>query len=267
MYLAIPPQRTRAKAWMAAVKSLQPRGDYEANNVVIDVEEPLRVDADDSEVERLVDVYLREHREHGCMPLRSVANTIFPTSLYRRHGYPEFFQVYTDTVFPRLRRPGNDWGRYFDRLTAFKPANTPLINPLADLVMRMRDNVQGERTYRNIYELNIYDPARDARSLRGRQCLSFLSFKLDTEHRVCLTAIYRNHAYTTRLLGNMIGLGELMNFVAEQVGAKLGALTIISTHAEIDSPGKRSTLDGLHAACAAVFAKPLPSAREAEVLA
>ena len=77
---------------MAAVKSLQPRGDYEANNVVIDVEEPLRVDADDREVERLVDVYLREHREQGCMPLRSVANTIFPTSLYLRHGYPEFFR-------------------------------------------------------------------------------------------------------------------------------------------------------------------------------
>ncbi len=264
MFLAVPPQQTRAKAWMAAVESLQPRADYEANNVVIDIEEPLRVDADDSRVEHLVDGYLREHNR---MPLRTVANTIFPRSLYRRHGSPEFYKVYTEAVLPRIRRPGNDWGRYFDRLTSFQPANSKPINPLADLVAKMRENVQGDRTYRNVYELNVYDPARDARTVRGGQCLSFLSFKLNADLKVCLTAVYRNHAYTTRLLGNMIGLGDLMNFVAEQVDAQLGALTIISTHADIDNPGTKATLGALHEVCAAAFKETTHPAKKTEALA
>jgi hypothetical protein len=47
--------------------------------------------------------------------------------------------------------------------------------------------------------------------------------------------MYRNHYYITRLLGNLIGLGRLQKFVADQVGLKLGSLTVISTHAELDT--------------------------------
>jgi hypothetical protein len=47
--------------------------------------------------------------------------------------------------------------------------------------------------------------------------------------------MYRNHTYITRCLGNLIGLGRLQRFVASQVGLKIGSLTIISTHAELDT--------------------------------
>ena len=50
-----------------------------------------------------------------------------------------------------------------------------------------------------------------------------------------LTAVYRNHYYVARLLGNLIGLGQLQAFVAREVGIGLGSLTVISTHAEIDT--------------------------------
>jgi hypothetical protein len=48
--------------------------------------------------------------------------------------------------------------------------------------------------------------------------------------------MYRNHFYVEKLLGNLIGLGRLMAFVARETGIKVGALTVISTHAEIDQP-------------------------------
>ena len=48
--------------------------------------------------------------------------------------------------------------------------------------------------------------------------------------------MYRNHLYIEKLLGNLIGLGRLMEFVAHEAGLKVGALTVISTHAEIDQP-------------------------------
>ena len=89
--------------------------------------------------------------------------------------------------------------------------------------------------YSSAYELAVYDPLRDGRSLYGGQCLSFLSFKLDEELGLMLTAMYRNHTYITRCLGNLIGLGRLQAFVAKEADVKLGSLTVISTHAKLDT--------------------------------
>ena len=92
----------------------------------------------------------------------------------------------------------------------------------------------------NKFELSLFDPARDVdNSPYGGQCLSFLSFKIvpGTEKTLALTAMYRNHFYVEKLLGNLIGLGRLMAFVARETGLQVGALTVVSTHAEIDHPG------------------------------
>lgn len=65
-----------------------------------------------------------------------------------------------------------------------------------------------------------------------------MSFKVipGAEKTLTLTAMYRNHFYIEKLLGNLIGLGRLIDFVAHEAGLKVGALTVISTHAEIDQP-------------------------------
>jgi thymidylate synthase len=134
-----------------------------------------------------------------------------------------------------------DWGRYFERLTAWKKVKDKeviVINPLDELIQFMRTQINSGRTYRNTYEMTIYDPARDAGKVSNRQCLSFLSFKLTDTKVLLLTVMYRNHAYVARGLGNFLGLGRLQAFVAAQSGAKLGSLTCISTHAEIDASKK-----------------------------
>ena len=64
-------------------------------------------------------------------------------------------------------------------------------------------------------------------------------FKIIDENELSLTVMYRNHAYIARGLGNFIGLGRLMAFIADQTGAKIGSLTCVSTHAWIDS-GKKT---------------------------
>jgi thymidylate synthase len=136
-----------------------------------------------------------------------------------------------------MKRMTHDWGRYFERLTIWKKEKgrqVTIINPLDDLVHFMREQIASDRTYRNVYEMTIYDPARDAGKVSNRQCLSFLSLKLTVEKKLLLTVLYRNHAYIARGLGNFIGLGRLQAFVADQAGATVGSLTCISTHAEID---------------------------------
>ncbi|THD61611.1 hypothetical protein [Phenylobacterium sp.] len=202
---------------------------------MIDVDDPVRQTYTDLAILREMDAFLAGTER---FPVRTVANTIFPQSTYEDHGAPDFFGVYLERIFPRLKRTPNDWGRYFERITAYPGPEGP-INLLQILVAKMRRHIATGKPFRNIYELPIYNPVKDAEgSPRGGQCLSFLSFKLDADRRVLLSAVYRNHYYTEKLLGNLVGLGRLMQFVADEAGAAgVGPLTILSTHAEVDSAG------------------------------
>lgn len=241
MYLPIDPQLTNVQAWLAAASAVQARGG-EAHNVVIDIADPLAETEIDAAIIREVDGFLRGHRANS---LNGIANTIFPQATFDRHGPDALYDVYRRRLLPRMMRITRDWGRYFDRLTEWKKVRgekITTINPLDDLVRFMREQIASNRTYRNVYEMTVFDPTRDAGKVSNRQCLSFLSFKLDHDKRLMLTVMYRNHTYISRGLGNFIGLGRLQRFVANQSGAGMGSLTCISTHAEIDH--HRNNRDG-----------------------
>lgn len=254
MYLPINPQPTSAQGWLAAAETVKSRGG-EAYNVIIDIADPIAETSEDVKIIKEVDGFLRAHNVNS---LSGVANTIFPQAIFERHGPEKFYDMYREVLLPRMKQMTHDWGRYFDRLTGWKKVqgkNITTINPLDDLVRVMRTQIESGRTYRNIYEMTIYDPARDAGKVANRQCLSFLSFKLSHDNNLMLTVLYRNHAYIARGLGNFIGLGWLQKFVADQAGAKLGSLTCISTHAEIDHGGwTRLEANNLIETCLAINA-------------
>lgn len=230
MYLGITPQHSCARAWVAAASALIENGD-EAYNVVIDMEDPCNHDDQDNAVITLVDKFLKAHDEN---PIITTANTIFPQSQYVAHGAPAFYAV-EHRDFDRRTETRRWGGSYFERITRHRKANSESYNPLQDLIDKMRRQEDAEKRYKAAYELAVYDPLLDGRFLRGGQCLSFLSFKLHPERGLMLTAMYRNHTYITRCLGNLIGLGRLQAFVAKEAGLKLGSLTCISTHAELDT--------------------------------
>lgn len=248
-------KRSCAEAWLAASMEVDRQPGHESNQVVIDVEQPTSVTAADLAIIEAVDSYLLGQDEPR-FPTQTVANTIFPQSTYERYGAPNFYDVYLEKVFPKLKQSPRDWGRYFERMVAH-PSPAGAINNLSFMVDKMTRHVAGGQTYRNIYELPIYDPLRDAGgSPRGGQCLSYLSFKLTDDKRLLLCAIYRNHYYTEKLLGNLLGLGRLMAFVASEVKVVTGTLTIVSTHAEVDAAGgTRTSLSSLHKRCTDILAK------------
>ena len=239
MYLGIPPQKTNAVAWLSSVLQVNAAPGHEAFNVVIGIEDPISEIESDEEIIGLVDEFLDSHE---AQPLQTVANTIFPSATYKRYGSPEFYEIYLKKIYPKVKE--HQWGRYFERMINYQTKDR-VINPLDELIQRLKAGIGGKkRLYHNTYEMGIYDPAldiriydpvRDANRSMNRQCLSFLSFKLDREMRLGLTAVYRNHFYIARLLGNMIGLGRLLQFVASESGANIGSLTIVSTHAEVDT--------------------------------
>ena len=253
MFLPRISQPDCATAWLEASRAVHSLPKHEAQHVVIDVEDPVTTSVASDAVVCEVDKYLAEHTKTGFL-VRTVANTIFPQATYEQHGAPDFYGVYRDKIFPRLKRSPTDWGRYFERMIAFPSADGP-VNLLEDLIAKMKRNLSGDTTYRNIYELPIYNPLKDANgSPRGGQCLSFMSFKLDRDHRLLLSAVYRNHYYTEKLLGNLIGLGRLMAFVATEAGTGIGSLSVLSTHAEVETAGgSRPQLRAMHAICAALL--------------
>jgi hypothetical protein len=205
MYLPVPPQPDCVSAWREAVRLVNARPGHHEHNVLIDVADPLaRADLSDPVV-ALVDAFLKDR---DTKRIETVANTIFPAALYRRYGSPAFFTRFTDNVLPKVRSPGKkSWsGYYFERMMQLpQPEGDPL-NQLTEIIGRLKD------------------PAVRALKLIGD----------GDDRRLALTAMYRNHYYIEKLLGNLIGLGRLQQFVAEESGIAMGPLTILSTHATID---------------------------------
>jgi thymidylate synthase len=232
MYLPVPSQPDCFSAWREATRLVDAEPGHQAHNVIIDVQNPTaRATMADPAVAAVSDFLLG----HEKKPVETVANTIFPAGLYTRFGAPEFFDRFRDDVLPKVRRSGAWSGYYFERMMQLPRTGGEPINQLWEMVERLRNpNVRAL----NKFELSVFDPARDVNdSPYGGQCLSFASLKLAGKpdaRRLSMTAFYRNHFYVEKLLGNLIGLGRLLAFMAKEGGVGLGSLTIVSTHAEID---------------------------------
>jgi hypothetical protein len=222
-----------ARAWLAACEAIIGTGG-EGYNVAIDVADPARHDATDNGAIALVDTFLRRHGQNRIV---TVANTIFPQALSEAHPAPALYGVYRRD-FDKFSHESKGWGQYFDRMTRHQSAGGEEIYPLQDLIAKLKGNEDRGTRYKAGYELLTYNPSSDRKRLYGGPCLSYLSFKRHPDLGLLLTAVYRNHYYVSRLLGNLIGLGQLQAFVAKEAGdLDVGSLTVISTHAEIDTEG------------------------------
>lgn len=250
--------QTSTEAWLKAADLLWGCQDRIAYNIILDITDPVTVTAADFAVLDTVDLFLR--RFPKAKPLTTVAGTIFPAGYYARHGVEGVYERYP-AAYPKMEK---GWGCYAMRMLRRKGKDGEDINPLKMLVEKMRRQLTGTRMRAiydlgtmddELYDIPIYAPATDACQTRGRQpCLSHLSFKIMPDDRLMLTVMYRYHYYVGKALGNLIGLGQLQQFVAEQVGLNVGPLVCHSTYATLDTEGgwKVADLEALIAACKAV---------------
>lgn len=219
---------------------------------MLHIEEPCRVDDDEAEVLKHVDGFLRKH---GAHPIATVSNTIFPAALYRGDGIEELRERYLAVYGRRMGRQG-EWGRYFHRMIAWEGEKGP-INQLAEIIEMLRTSTSdGGRFYENTYEIALFDPARDLRKRVNRQCLSLIELKPERCGCLHMMALYRNHFYIKRTLGNLVGLGRLLEFIAREAGLSAGSLTIQSTHADLDTrPWSKRDNEQLIEQCARLLLK------------
>lgn len=239
---------TCVEAWLQACDFLLSReqDDRRAYTVVLEIAQPIALPEPERAVVSVVDGFLKAHRG---LPINSVVNTIFPASLYQRHGAKGLMERYMSQVYPVIRRhPDCHWGTYAQRLFQRIDNQGNDVKPLETLITKLKKNLAQTSTQRAVYELNtvelfldipIYDPAADRNRPIGGPCLSHLSVKLTADHRVMLTGFYRSHYYVQRALGNLLGLAHLQNFIANETGLELGPLVCHSSMAVLETASKK----------------------------
>lgn len=234
-------------AWLDAIKYLRSQKGGKAVNLFVVAE---TVD-EHLGVRSRLDEFLHSARESSArkskedvLPVQSVANTIFPGSLYRAAGSPsELFAMHDSakTIRARLR----DKEEYFDRLVAWPSAKGP-VNQLEDVIKRLSGLTHMSSAFElavafpgedanadeSSLDLRIYAPGHD-RKIMGFPCLSHISLTIH-DSRLHLTALYRNQHFIRKAYGNYLGLAGLLTFLAEQVGLGVGELAIIATHADLE---------------------------------
>lgn len=234
---------TCVDAWLQACDHLltQQVDDWRAYNVVLEMAEPILLPAGDRMVVELLNRFLTDK---GGLPFNTVVNTIFPAQLYVQHGAAGIYDRYISEVYPKIKRhPDCSWGTYAHRILCRTAADGSTMNPLKDLVEKLRGQLTTSGPNRAVYELGIidlfldipvYDPRSDRMRPLGGPCLSHLSFKLTADRRLMLTAFYRSHYYVQRALGNLFGLAHLQHFVAQETGLTVGPLICHSSVAILD---------------------------------
>ncbi len=239
---ALEDRESVSAAWLQAVAYLKKQPGKKCYNLAYVVTRPEALTLEDKAVIALFDAFARSAGRH---PVTTIANTIFPSACYRVGGASRVYEDYEREIYPRVK---TQWGNYVDRMIRRRDIKgRPLldrqnrvINPLKALVDKLKQRASSRRGTTTHYELPVsdeafeistYDPVRDARYQRGGPCLSHLSFKVDQNGAVRLTAFYRSHFYLERALGNLVGLARLLGFVGKEAGCATGPLTVIASEA------------------------------------
>jgi hypothetical protein len=232
--------------WVAAIRLLHKEGP-QLRNIVLEVQSPTLITGEDRTVLDSVDAAVRAHAD---VSVKTVAATIFPQALYRRYGRPRMYKELLDALGKGKAK--GTWGTYAQRMMQRKGRGPKPVNPLDQIVAKLERATTTGKPYQAVYEMGVFEPsedldegsqpfcelplydvARDGAMVSNMPCLSHLSFK-KSGSSVDLTAVYRSHYYCERALGNLVGLSQLLNFVAKESKHTVGTLTCVSTHAVLD---------------------------------
>lgn len=158
--------------------------------------------------------------------IRDVINTIFPYRLRARYANRnEFYAAYKvrNARAEGLPRNRSRWGTYFARLTAFDGELNQLERAIGKL------NTWGRNTTGLVFHLS--SPSIDAPRTRGGPCLQYMEILWKPNNVLDLVAVYRNHDFFNKALGNFLALGQLLSFISTESNKQAGKLICHSVHA------------------------------------
>lgn len=126
------------------------------------------------------------------------------------------------------------WGTYFGRLTAFQNENQleNIVRALAQRKIRPEAALVAHTS----------SPKLDTIKPIGSPCLQYVEVLWGRDDVIDLVAIYRNHDFLNKALGNYIGLGRLLNFLTGESGKTPGKIVCHSVRAYCDEPHRLKEL-------------------------
>jgi thymidylate synthase len=221
---------TSLVAWQRGVNALI-EANGELANLITTIDRPDYVDP----------LWLAQRSPHrfsnGSDDIRDVANTIFPKKLYL--SYPDRQALYAEYLrrHDRARRWGRGkrvWGTYFERLIRFPDSD---VNQLERVIEKLLAWTKRSTT---ALVFHLASPVTDAPRTRGGPCWHYAELLWNADGTLDLVAVYRNHDFFNKVLGNFIGLGRLLHFICRETNKECGRLVCHSVHAYHD--GSAETL-------------------------
>lgn len=155
-------------------------------------------------------------RANGYHPIDTVAETIFPQSLYQicKYNREELYRRYKRNL-PRIKKvdSGNRRGTYFERLIAFD--ETKQVNQLEIIITSLLDKNNKRRSK---LQASIFDPTHDhlPDAYQKFPCLQHVTFYKSETGGLILNSFYAIQYLYQRAYGNWLGLINLGKFVAQE---------------------------------------------------
>jgi hypothetical protein len=176
----------------------------------------------------------RKHLPKSMVSLtcNSVANTIFPTSLWSPGASRQTLYERYRRIIPQLKRdPRNRRGTYFERLINFGrgPSNGNQLEQMIECSKRGVRRVSA-------FQASLYDPARDSTRLpqQGFPCLQQIAVHPDKSHgTLAITGFYATQYLFERAYGNYLGLCRLGRFLAHEMNLTLTRMTCVASYSPL----------------------------------
>lgn len=163
--------------------------------------------------------------------LHGVVEMLGPTELLRGEIDRQVIYQQIWRKFDRARRRHrhlSNWREtYFERLTR-GPNNQ---NRLEEIIHKM--NSWTTKRIASFY-VHTSSNSQDAIVPIGSPCLQYVQFLQRPDDKLDMLALYRNHDFFRKVLGNYIGLGRVLQFVARETDQEPGRLTCVSVNAYLD---------------------------------
>lgn len=276
----IQPATTVSDAWLRTVEVVA-AGGGRLVNVLTTITAP---GTEDPQIRAVIDRAL-ETRTPRAPSVETVAGTIFPVDLYRDEGYPwhptlaageaaalddaasDMYEAYELTLPLLLTADGNSRGTYFSRMITWPGKEAGGVNQLADRIHYLRLYRSRGVTANNAADISIGGEgdlpdqglqtyAATDRRQRAFPCLVHVDLTL-LDGRLHMLAVYRHQFLLTKAYGNLVGLSNLLRFLAQQTGFDVGELAVQATMAD-DERGEYGGRTGVAEIIAAARAIEAP---------
>ena len=213
-------------AWAKALEHALLRGSSSAPLSII-MGTPGGVIAEDAGIRARLDAALADR---GLSSVDTVANTIFPQSLWnsaksRQHLYDRY-----EAIWPHVRKCRlNANGVYFQRLIAYPEFSDDRKNQLEHVLVTYTE--KGNHRH-SAHQAAILYPPKDStnQQQRGFPCLQQVAFDIPRNDGITVIGFYPKQHMFDKAYGNYLGLCRLGLFMAHELGKELKGLHCFVSH-------------------------------------